>query len=103
MRRRAPMPSGLPAGRIVLELADASGSDYLRDVQGAPIDQAFEHPSFSPVARVVDAPFRMHAVFKPNLADPDNTPILDPLALDDVTVLSEPLAGRGILAWAEGD
>jgi hypothetical protein len=90
-------------GRIILELADASGSDYLEDAAGQSIAQAFTSPASSPVARTVNAPFRLHAVFQPNLADTLNTPILDPLSLDDVTVLYEPLGGRRILVWEQGE
>ncbi len=93
------VPAGLPAGRILLELADPSGGDYLTDASGKRIDQTFDCPAWSPVARTVDAPFRLHAVFQPNLADKENTPILDPLALDDVTVIYEPAGGRRIVAW----
>jgi hypothetical protein len=53
----------------------------------------------SRVARTVDAPFRLHAVFQPNLADKDNTPILDPVSLDDVTVVYEPVGGRRLVSW----
>jgi hypothetical protein len=89
--------------RILLELADTSGGDYLKDVAGKPIDGGFSDPASSPVQRTVNAPFRLHAVFQPNVADKDNTPILDPLALDDVTVVYEPLGGRKLLAWREED
>jgi hypothetical protein len=88
-------------GRILLELANASGRDYLDDLAGQPIAQTFSSPASSPVERVVNAPFRLHAVFQPNLADKENTPILDPLALDDVTVVYEPLGGRRITTWKE--
>mgnify|MGYP001572075126 FL=1 len=89
-------------GRILLELSDASGTDYLRDVPGQPIAHAFTRPAASRAERTVSAPFRLHAVFQPNLADKDNTPILDPLALDDITLVYEPVEGRRLLAWGEG-
>jgi hypothetical protein len=88
-------------GRILLELVNASGRDYLDDLAGQPIAQTFSSPASSPVERLVNAPFRLHAVFQPNLADKNNTPILDPLALDDVTVVYEPLGGRRITAWED--
>jgi hypothetical protein len=88
-------------GRILLELADALGDDYLMDAAGQSINQAFSRPASSSVDRTVNATFRLHAVFQPNLADLGNTPILDPLALDDVTVVYEPLGGRRILTWME--
>ncbi len=105
---KAPFPGGQVGvdgdpgpddGRILLELADASGGDYLNDASGKPINATFRDPASSPVGRTVDAPFRLHAVFQPNLADPDNTPILDPLALDDITVVYEPVGGRRIVSW----
>jgi hypothetical protein len=105
---KAPLPVGGQAGvdgdpgedaRILLELADASGGDYLKDVAARPIDGTFRSPAFSFVQRTVNAPFRIHAVFQPNLADPGDSPILDPLALDDVTVVYETIGGRRILTW----
>jgi hypothetical protein len=88
-------------GRILLELADALGESYLKDAAGQPLDKTFASPASSPVDRMVAAPFRLHAVFQPNLADKENTPILDPLALDDVTVVYEPLGGRRLLTWEQ--
>ncbi len=100
------VPAGLktpadpgPEGDLLLELVNASGSGYLPDAMGNPVDVACTDPRSSPVGRTVDLPFRLHVVFRPNLADRDNTPLLDPLALDDVTVLYEPAAGRRMLAW----
>ncbi len=86
-------------GTILLELADVAGTAYAKDASGSIIDTAFRNPSGTPVERSVSGPFRLHAVFLPNLADMGNTPILDPLALDDVTVIYEPLEGRRILSW----
>jgi hypothetical protein len=88
-------------GRILLELADISGGSYLDDASGKPIDRTYDRPALSQVERSVAAPFRLHAVFQLNLADKDNTTILDPLALDDVTVVYEPLGGRRITLWEE--
>jgi hypothetical protein len=53
------------------------------------------------VDRTPAGPFRLHAIFRPNLEDKDNTPILDPLALDDVTILYDPPGGTRILTWME--
>jgi len=95
------VPQELGAGRILLELADASGNDYLNDASGKPVRNGFLDPVSSRVDRRVDTLFRLHAVFLPNL-DPaalQDTPILDPLALDDVTVMHEPVTGRRIMAW----
>jgi hypothetical protein len=97
------VPAGLPDGRILLELTDAMGGDYLKDASGKPIDQTYDRPTASPVARAVNAPFRLHAVFQPNLADKNNTPVLDPLALDDITVVYEPPEGRRLLTWEQGE
>jgi hypothetical protein len=109
---RAPLPSGGQPGvdgdpgedaRILLELVDATGGAYLDDDDGTPINSGFGDPASSCVGRTVNAPFRLHAVFQPNLDDKDNTPILDPLALDDVTVVYEPAGGRRILTWEQGE
>ncbi len=67
------VPRELPQGEILLTLEDAS------------------------MGRVPAVPFRLHAVFHPNPQDLD-TPILDPLALDDLTLVYQPAAGRRILA-----
>ena len=71
----------------------------LVDVSGHPITGTFDNPAGSGVNRIVNQPFRLHAIFQPNLADPINTPILDPLALDDVTVHYEPMGGARIVAY----
>jgi hypothetical protein len=65
------------------------------------MDTTFMNPAASRVNRTPAGPFRLHAVFLPNLADPGNTPILDPLALDDVTLRYEPAGGQAILSWEE--
>ncbi len=88
-------------GRIILELTNASGGDYLQDTAGRRVSSVFHNPASSPVDRTLNASFRLHAIFQPNLADKANTPILDPLALDDITVIYEPLGGRRILVWGE--
>lgn len=83
-----------PDGRVVLELAEPGvtvpalpGTAYKRDLSGAEIDTLFTNPAGQRVARQVSGAFRLHAVFQPNLSDPGNTAILDPLALDDVTLV----------------
>ena len=96
---KAPADPG-PDGNILLEMTDAAGIDYLPDADGRLIDRAFSLPAASAVDRKVSAPFRLHAVFQPNLADPANTPILDPLALDDVTVVYRPAGGRRLSSWS---
>lgn len=90
-----------PDGRILLELADPMGEDYLHDAQGRPIDTAFEYAGGHRVGRGIASPFRLHAIFRPNLSDPENTPILDSLTLNDVTVFYEPLSGRTCSGWRE--
>ncbi len=109
---KAPLPAGGqagvdgdagPDGRIAFDLANAAGTAYLKDIGGMEIQDLFSRDAFSPVARSAGAPFRLHAVFQPNLQDPTNTPILDPLALDDVTLLYEPAGGARILAWEDGE
>ncbi len=95
-----------PEGCIVLDLVDGrdlEGDDWVLDVSGRAVDTLFTDPAWSRVARRVDAPFRLHAVFQPNLDTVDNkhlnTAILDPLALDDVTVVYEPVTGPRLLSW----
>ncbi len=95
------VPQELPNAGIRFELVDAPGADYLPDASGRPIDRTFDLSRGSTVSRRVGTPFRLHAVFQPNL-DPatlQDTPILNPLALDDVTVIYEPVGGRRILDW----
>ncbi len=103
---RAPLDAG-PDGEVILELLgenpEVPGAEYLRDIGGIPIARTFSSPAFSRVDRIVSVPFRLHAVFKPNLAEKDNTPVLDPLALDDVTVVYEPAGGRRILSFSDSD
>jgi hypothetical protein len=91
-----------PDGRVSLELSDLVGNGYAPDARGVLIDARFTDDVLSRINRPVSSPFRLHAVFQPNLADKDNTPILDPLALDDITILYEPVGGRTILRWEEG-
>ncbi len=91
---RAPADPG-PEGGILLELVNVAGDGYLPDG----IERPYADAAVSAVGRTVGVPFRLHAIFQPNLANKDNTPILDPLALDDVTVVYEPVGGRRILAW----
>jgi hypothetical protein len=91
-----------PGAAISFELTDLAGSNYLTDASGASIDLAFRTSAGSALGRTVSQPFRLHAVFQPNLADTLNTPILDPLALDDVTILYEPAEGLRLLSWEAG-
>ena len=86
---KAPLPIGGQAGvdgdngegdkdgTILLELANATGVNYLQDAAGVSIDQAFSRPGLSRVDRAVSAPIRPRAAFKPNPFNKDNTPILD--------------------------
>jgi len=91
-----------PEGRIVLDLADVAGTGYCMDASGRPLARLFTGSGGERVDRVVTGPFRLHAVFQPNLSNPGNTAILDPLALDDVTVFYEGLGGPTLLEW-EGE
>jgi hypothetical protein len=115
---KSPLPPGGRAGidgdgygadgRIALAFIDTGALTYLKDVKGQPINAdgagllddsgRFTNPGWSAVNRNVQAAFRLHAIFRPNV-DPVNTPILDPLALDDVTVAYEPLGGPRIVTW----
>ena len=102
---RAPLPAGGKAGvdgdagpedgRIEMELSNLAGDDYATDIL------RFVDSAHSPVNRI-PGPFRLHAIFRPNLADMANTPILDSLTLDDVTLLYDPPGGPRILGWGEG-
>jgi hypothetical protein len=91
-----------PEGRILMELTDLSGKDYAVDAAGRPIDAAFDRTGGHPIRRAPAGAFRLHAIFQPNLSNPLDTAILDPLALDDVTVICGPMGGRKLLAWSEG-
>ncbi len=91
-----------PDGRILLELADPSGQAYALDARGRPMDRIFTRSGGEAVGRWVEAPFLFHAAFQPNLEDPDDTPILDPLALDDVTLTYERPGGPRLLQWETG-
>ena len=55
--------------------------------------------------RRVRGALRLHAVFQPNL-DPvakPNRAILDPLVLDDVTLIYRDLASSAFAGWREGE
>ena len=77
-----------------MELSNLAGDAYATDLL------RFTDSRYSPVYRT-PGPFRIHAIFRPNLADM-NTPILDPLTLDDVTLLYDPPGGPRITGWGEG-
>jgi hypothetical protein len=107
---KAPLPPGGqagrdgepgPDGRIVLEMADGTGQDYLKDSGGTPVARLRARADGEWLDRRISSPFRFHAVFQPNL-EPDtlnSTPVLDPLALDDITVTYERPGGARILGW----
>ncbi len=97
------VPVGLPGASILFEFTEMPGNAYVPDAAGKPIADRFRSPTSSRVDRRVNAPFRLHAVFQPNLPNPADAPVLDPLALDDVTVLYEPAGGRRISAWSAGE
>ncbi len=88
-----------PDGRVLLELLDAAGDAYLPDAVGAPVYTRFTFATGHPVDRAIRSPFRLHAVFQPNLDNALATPILDPLALDDITVAYRRQAFPPILSW----
>ncbi len=90
-----------PDGRIVFELADAAGTDYLRNLGGRAVDRLFINPALSPVGEQVGVPFRLHAVFQPNLdpATMQDSPLIEPMVLDDVTVTYRLPGGVRLLAW----
>jgi hypothetical protein len=92
-----------PDGRILLELTDEAGTGYLMDAAGTAIDTGFTQAQGQAVGRPISAPFRLHAVFQPNLDNPLETPILDPLALDDITVVYQPVTGARVMGWREGE
>jgi hypothetical protein len=83
-----------------MELSNLTGTDYALDASGQAMDMTLTRSAASRVNRVPQGPFRLHAVFRPNLEDPNNTPLLDPPTLDDVTVLHDPPEGPGIRGWA---
>ncbi len=104
---KAPLPAGGTAGmdgdpgkdgRILLELANAAGNGYLTDDQGRAVNAGFTRAGGEALGRLVSSPFRLHAVFQPFLEDID-TPILEPLALDDVTVVYRPRISPRVLGW----
>lgn len=91
---------GLDA-RILLELSDIPGTGIKADVSGIPLPYA-GCAAGSRLDRRVAGPFRLHAVFQPMLADPNARGIIDPLALDDVTLLYRPLGSDPVTHWEEG-
>ena len=52
--------------------------------------------------RRISGAFRFHAVFQPNLSNPSNTPILDPLALDDITIVYRDAVQPTLSCFIEG-
>ena len=83
----------VPDGRIALELADPGvqvpaipGQSYLKDRDGVPISTLFSQSQGELINRWITGPLRLHAVFQPNLSNPLVKPVLDPLALDDITL-----------------
>ncbi len=97
---RAPIDPGID-GRIGIEFANLAGTDYAVDGKSIPMDTLWTDAAWSRIDRTVNDPFRLHAVFQPNKNDPLNTPILDPLVLDDITVVYERSGGIPILSWVE--
>jgi len=88
-------------GRILLELADLTGRRYLEARDGGQIRRMFSLPEGDGVGRVVDRPFRISAVFQPNLEDLLEKAVLEPLVLDDLTVVYRPLSEPEVLSWEE--
>jgi hypothetical protein len=93
-----------PDGGISFELTDPAGTGYLMDAHGIPFTRRLRRPKGSPVARTPAGAFRLHAVFQPNLDREGllNKAILDPLALDDLTLLYRPGTGIALLSWGDG-
>jgi hypothetical protein len=90
-----------PDGAILFEFSDIPGTGYLQDVSAQPIDLPLTIAAGHPVGRRVSGPFRLHAVFQPNLSDPLNTALVDPLVLDDISLVYQAGEGSPILAWRE--
>ena len=88
-----------PDGRIAMELV-RSESAYL-------FDTLFTDPKGERIGQAVSGPFRLHAVFQPNLFDENgeaaNRAILDPLVLDDVTLTWRDPAQSPFRSWREGE
>ena len=84
-----------PDGRIAFELADLPGTGYA-------MPGFFTASGGERLGRRLP-PFRLHAVFQPNLKDIQNKAILDPLSLDDVTVAYRPADQPPFSAWREGE
>ncbi|GEM_PF-359239 len=75
-----------PEGCIVMELSDLAGRAYCQDASGRAVARTFTDSAGERIDRTVSRPFRLHAIFQPNLSDPLGTAILDPLVLDDITL-----------------
>jgi hypothetical protein len=85
-----------PDGRVLLELVDLPGTGYA-------LPGTFGRDAGQPLARVVGAPFRLHAVFQSNLSDPLGTAILDSLSLDDVTLVYRDPGRSQLSSWREDE
>ena len=100
-------PELKPKGRIGFDFSNPGGTAYAKDASGVSLGKLRTRDDWSPVNRKVNAPFRLHAVFQPMNGVPsavkDNTPILDALTLDDVTVAYRPAGGSPCGAWTEGE
>ena len=90
-----------------MDLANTAATDYAKDTSGASLPGFRLQDAWSPLNQKVNAPFRLHAVFQPMYSVPSatklNTPILDALSLDDVTVAYRPGTGSPCGAWNEGE
>jgi hypothetical protein len=91
-----------PDGRVALELVSAAGDAYLQDAGGRDIDTLFTRAEGHGVRRSMSGLFRLHAVFQPNLNAPDATAILDPLVLDDLSIVYRREPGQRLVAWGQG-
>ncbi len=89
-----------PEGEILLSLSDLSGASPAPDRAGRPLAAGCADGRGQAIGRVPSGPFRIHAAFRPNLELAD-TPLLEPLALDDVTLVYTPASGPALLRWTE--
>ena len=103
-------PSGIPDGkdgRVAFELSDTVGTAYAKDAAGKDVPDFFLDSRGERIGRGFKTPFRLHAVFQPNLynqgGEAANKAILDPLALDDVTISYRPRNQPLVQDWREGE